>query len=316
MRTTVLATFLLCVLALRAQQKIQIPHSGTAVTNASGRAKITPSGSNDGPAISAAAAKGPIEMACSAAACTFKMLSTTLPANADIYIDDNVIVSDMSGYGNYDVMLGVTSANIKIAGSGSAAAGLLTMPNSYAKNIGNTNQKVNQHNHCVWFSGASNSSVSGLRFNRCGGDSVYVSSSSNITVKGNVSVNPIRNGCSITDNPNGVLVDSNEFSGANNSNAGIADGCDLEPNGAKGSVKGVVLKNNYFHDNGRSGLCICLYFTNSSTPIDVTVTNNRAERNKMTGYEANSWPSPMNGSVKGSGNMQNGVAMTFPPATR
>ena len=80
-------------------------------------------------------------------------------------------------------------------------------------------------------------------------------------------------------------------------------------------MKYVIFIYSYFDDNGRSGLCICLYFTKSSTPIDVTVTNNRAERNKVTGYEANSWPSPMNGSVKGSGNMQNGVAVTFPPAT-
>jgi parallel beta-helix repeat protein len=275
-----------------------------------GRTKLVPSGGTDNAAIYAAAAKGPIELGCPLAIpCAFALHALSLPANTNLWCDDGVTISDVAGYLTYDQMIAVAVNNVTLAGSGSANACLFTMVYSYRKNAVLTDKNVNQYNNCIWIKGASNVTVTGLRFNQCGGDSIYVSTSSNVTVSHNTSSDPIRNGCSATDNLTSVVFDSNDFSGAHNALAGISDGCDVEPNTSTGVIKGLALTNNYWHDNAGDGVCLCFFFTRSTTPIDVTVTGNRSDRNGKAAFDKSNWPVPMTGAVKFSGNTVNGAAV-------
>jgi hypothetical protein len=281
---------------------------------------LKPSGGDDSTAIRTAAAKGPVELAPG----SFSVSPTSLFGNPVIYIDDGATVSDRPGYGQYEQMFsGDGLATVKIMGSGSPTAGLLTMPNSYAKNLQNSNPDTNQYNNCIWNRNVAAITITGLRFDKCGGDSIYATGATGGLIRGNVSMNPIRNGFSVTGS-SGLLVDSNDFSGSQNcTNAKICNSGDVEPNNPGSAVTGLVITNNKFHDNGGIGLCICLYFTNSSTPIGITVANNTAARNAGSvnghpptpgdhGYLADSWPSPMNGAIKGSGNTSNGQPVSFP----
>ena len=287
------------------------------------RIKLTPSGGNDQAIIYGAAAKGPIELTCSTLSCIFKLSTSTLPSGADIWIDDGVTVEELtaySGFAHLFALYGVT--NIKLAGSGSPTAGMLTMPLTYAKNFGASGFPVNM---CIWMENVSNVTISGLRFDQCGGDSIYVGKgSTNVHVTKVVSTNPVRNGCSVTDQLTNVLIDYSDFSGAHNKAAGIMDGCDAEPNGtgqgtpnAGQFTKQVVFDHDKFHDNGQDGLCFCLYFMSSAVPLDYTVTNSDSTNNGGTNFEKSNWPSAMTGPVqfvKGSGNTTNGIAVPFPVA--
>lgn len=245
------------------------------------------------------------------------------PSNVKVSWDDGVFVKDSSASYAYNVeMINMASGDV-FTGIGPLKNAMVSMPNAYARNRGNTNTDVNQYNHCVNFNGSTGASVIGLRFDKCGGDSIYLNNAVNATVRGNVSTNPIRNGISVTDNTTGVTIDSNDFSLATNcTNAKICNGGDVEPNKNSSWIRSLVITNNNFHDNGGVGLCMCFFFLNSSTVIDATVSNNRASNNAGSvnghpptgniGYMKDSWPSPMNGSVKGSGNTDQGKPVAFP----
>jgi hypothetical protein len=302
--------------------------SGTTVTCPSStpgpaRTKLTPSGGNDQAIIYGAAAKGPIELACGATGCVFRLSSSTLPSGADIWIDDGVTVQDLTAYTGFAHLFALSGlSGVTIAGSGSATAGKLSMPLTYAKNFGAAGFPVNM---CIWMETSSNISISGLRFDQCGGDSIYIGKgSTNVHVTKVVSTNPVRNGCSVTDQLTNVLIDYSDFSGAHNKAAGIMDGCDAEPNGTGQATpnpgqftKQVVFDHDKFHDNGQDGICFCLYFMSSTVPLDYTVTNSDSTNNSGTNFEKSNWPSAMTGPVqfvKGSGNTTNGFAVPFPGA--
>jgi hypothetical protein len=239
----------------------------------------------------------------------------------DIRLDDGVIITDKPGYAKYDQLLAVKGQNISIAGSGGPNAALLTMPNSFAKNVVNPDRSSNQYNNCIWTVDARNVIIKGLRFSKCGGDSLYVANTKHYLAQGNVSDNPIRNGCSATDFLTDVVFDGNTFQNARDTKAGIHAGCDAEPNpdksGQRGNpkpgefVSGLVFRNNKFLNNQGQGLCICLYFMNSSVPLDITVENNQSDGNRVA-YDRSNWPSPMNGAVRGGGNTANGQPVNFP----
>jgi hypothetical protein len=291
------------------------------------RTKLVPSGGNDQAIVDKAAAKGPIELGCStsllmklarivsaSAGCKFLFSPSHLPSGTDAYFDDFVTVSDVSG--ENDNMFSLHNVNhVTLKASGGPNAALVTMPFSYAQGSINKN--------CIHILDSSDILIDGLRFDKCGEDSLYAGHGSVRVHWTNIkSTNPLRNGFSITDQVSGVEVDHSEFSGAVNLKGGIADGFDLEPNGpAQGTpipgefVKAVNIHDNYLHDNAGDGGCLCLWFTAPSTPLDYTFTNNRFDNNGKHGFNKDSWPSPMNStlqSVKGSGNTVNGAAVVFP----
>jgi hypothetical protein len=288
-----------------------------------GRTKVYPSGGPDNGLIWAAAAKGPIELAASATNSTFLMPSgsPTLPPNADVYCDDGVTMTDMSGYGTNDVMLAITNPGIKIAGSGGSNACLFTMPNSYAKNIGNTNQSTNQYNHCLAYLNVTNPvmipSVTGIRFDKCGGDAIYLNTATNITIQKNIITHPIRNGISPTDKLTNILIDSNDISLVMNANAGISDAIDVEPNSAAGFVNGITISNNNMHDLLGSAICFQGYnYNGASTSFIASVINNLASNTHpppVGGYGAYDLSNPTSGmKITGSGNKYNGMLVKFP----
>jgi hypothetical protein len=265
------------------------------------RTKLVPSGSNDEATIYSAAAKGPIELGCPAGAttCTFTQTPISFPANTDLLCDDSVTVSDMPGFTSYQVLWQANAANVKLAASTDARsdpnACKLTMPNAFKANSTNTNQSTNQYNHCFQSYMASNVSLTGFAFANCGGDSIYIQFSTNVTINGVRSTTPIRNGLSATDQNANVLIENSSFNGAQNLKiAGIADGVDVEPNGtAQGVplpgafVNGVTLKNVTATGNARSGVCLCLWWMAPTTPVTVTLTGVTATGNGMFAFEQN-----------------------------
>jgi hypothetical protein len=276
-----------------------------------GRTKIVPSGSDDGPAILAAAGKGPMELGCTTYPCSFKQTPITFPANTDLLCDDGVTVNDMPGYSSYAVLWQATATG-KFAGASADAradsnACKLSMPNSFKTNSTNTNQSTNQYNHCFQSYMATNVSVTGLAFANCGGDSIYIQFTSGITVNGVASTSPTRNGLSATDQNTNVLIEHSSFNNAQNFKvAGIADGVDIEPNGtaqgvplAGDFVKGVTLLDVQTNNNARTGVCMCLWFMSSSTSITVTLTSVQASGNSLFQFEQNG---PAFAGITGSGN--------------
>jgi hypothetical protein len=327
--------FWLLSIAASAQTTVQVPVppvnitiptgctiSGTVVScpvipPPSGRTKIVPSGGNDDQLIYAAAAKGPIELGCTTYPCTFKLPAMTIPTNADMYCDDLVTLSDVAGYGVNDIMMDDITSGVKMSGSGGPNACLLTMPNSYAKNLPNTNLSTNQYNHCWAFSqGASNGSLIGLRLDHCGGDCVYLNNATTITIQKNIITNCIRNGISPTDKLTNVLIDSNDISLVHNANAGIMDDIDVEPNSPAGFINGLIVSNNNLHDTAGSAICNQGYNVNSSTTFVVSYINNHASNTHLPptgGYGAFDYSNPNSGmKVTGSGNTYGGIAVKFP----
>lgn len=340
-RTARLFFFLAAALAAAvfsfAQTSVQVPYNGTvtvtlpagcslngttvacAPTGLTGtvRARLVPSGSDDQAAIYGAAAKGAVELGCQAASgCTFKLSSSTLPNGADVYCDDGVTLTDFAAYSGWSHMFAINNnANVKLAGSGSPNACLIQMPLTFANGA--------IRNNCVWIENSNGVTIDGLRFDRCAEDSIYVGKgASNVRVTRIVSTNPLRNGLSVTDQVANVLVDYSDFSKASNLKGGIADGVDVEPNGTgRGApiagefAKQVVFDHDKFHDNAGNGICFCLYFASSQTPLDYAITNSDASNNAGPNFEKSNWPSAMTGPtqiVKGSGNTANGAAVSFP----
>ena len=270
------------------------------------RTKVAPgSGGTDDKAIYAAAAKGPIEITPG----QYKMNSSSLPSNADVWCDDGAVLSDVQGYGPYDAMFALDGvSNIKFVGSrNKGTACLLTLPNSYKKNAASNDQNVNQYNNAFWMERTNNILLDGIQVVQSGGDSFYTGSQANGTHIAYVYSNdPIRNGCSVTDQTTNTHIEFSTFTGAHNKPAGIMDGCDIEPNGSgQGQpnpgqfIKSLLMNDNDFTGNAQTGLCTCFWFLSSQTPIDVTLL-----RNKGT-FDRSNWPSPMNGAVVEMGNSWN-----------
>jgi hypothetical protein len=266
------------------------------------RTKFTPTGGNDQPALYAAAAKGPVELV----AGTYRLATSTLPSGADICGDDGAITTDYAAYTGWSHMFAISgNQNITLTGSGGPNAWLVTMPLTFAQG--------NIQNNCVWIGTSSNTIITGLRFDKCGEDSIYIGNGSTGThVKNVVSTNPLRNGLSVTDKTTSTLIEYSSFNGARNLAGGIADGIDVEPNGpGQGNpipgqfIKGLVIDHVTTNGNAGDGICFCLYFINSSTPVDAAVTNNMSNGNGKKAFNQDSWPSPMNGAVVQKGNSWN-----------
>ena len=288
-----------------------------SVTGTSGRTQVFPSGGNDSAAVIAAAAKGPIQLSAGSKGSTFQFGATTqLPAGFDILVDDGVILSDMTGYSAYVRMLVAGAAGGKLTGSGGPNAGLITMPNCYAKNIGNSNQDVNQYNHGFCVDGGFNIVVSGMRFLKCGGDGFYITNARNVTFDHCDSRNNIRNPWSATDNIDGVVISNGTFGFCNNANAGIA-ASDVEPNSnGKDGPCGIVIRGNKLLNNTGTpisdGLRLSIENLSPSAKVVIDVSNNQASGNSSANYKCTVNPYPSGWKVTGSGNLDNGQPTNFP----
>jgi hypothetical protein len=288
-----------------------------SITGTSGRTQVFPSGASDSAQVVAAAAKGPIQLSAGPKGATFQFdAGTDLPAGFDILQDDGVTVSDTPGYGDYDRMLIMSGAGGKWTGSGGPNAGLITMPNCYAKNIGNPDQGKNQYNHGLVNDGGSNIVVSGIRFRKCGGDGFYITNARNVSFINCDSRNNIRNPWSATDNIDGVLIQGGVYGFCNNANAGIA-ASDVEPNssGAAGPcgirIIGCQLLNNTntpFSD----GLRLSIENLNPTAKVIIVVSNCQASGNSSANYHCTVANKPPGWSVTGSGNLDAGQPTSFP----
>jgi hypothetical protein len=302
-------------------QSVQTPAVGdshpVSITGTSGRTQVFPSGNNDSAQVVAAAAKGPIQLSAGPNGSTFRFsASTALPPGFDILGDDGVVLSDVAGYGNYDRMLLVGGAGGKFAGSGGPNAVLITMPNCYAKNIGNSNQDVNQYNHGLTIDGGSGVAVSGVRFTKCGGDGFYITNARNVSFANCDSRNNIRNPWSATDNIDGVAI-TNCFGGfCNNANAGIGAN-DVEPNptGKAGPCVIKIIGCQFMHNTGTSfsnGLRLSIENLSPNAKVDIEVSNCQASGNSSGNYHCTVANKPSGWKVYGHGNLDEGQPTNFP----
>jgi hypothetical protein len=280
-----------------------------SITIPSGRTRVFPSGGNDSSQVLAAAAKGPIQLSAGPNGSTFQFgPNTTFVSGHDVLQDDGTEISDMSGYGTYDRMIVLSGG--KLTGSGSPNAGVITMPNCYARNLPNTNQDTNQYNHGVQVTGIG-SVLTGLRTTRCGGDGVYINGATGFTVDV-VATENIRNGGSATDDLHGGTV-SGTYQNQHNSNAGISCGFDIEPNRPGACV--ITLKDCKFLDNtGKTivdGLRLSIERLAANSVVKIAVINCDSRRN-ATNYHSTVASIPPGWSVTGSGNLDEGKPTTFP----
>jgi hypothetical protein len=215
----------------------------------------------------------------------------TPPDNAQIVCDDDAVVSDTAGYGTSDVMLAFSGiTGVTFTGTGGASACELTMPNSYASNINNSDQSNNQYKHALEVSGGSSDiKVTGIHIKNAGGDGLYVADATNVTITNVLSEGNIRNGGSATNSFSGLTVQNSTFQNNVNANAGICVGFDDEPNNSTGP-NGLTFTGNTMTGNDCSqipgGLRLSIQNLSSSTPgVKLVINNNTATSNGGADYK-------------------------------
>jgi len=223
----------------------------------------------------------------------------TFPKNSYLIVDAGVTVTDNPGYSKNDVMLDVSGSNVKIVGGG-ASASVFQMPNSFAAsaresaNCAANDKFCSQYRHCMVIR-STDVTVSGISCNQSGGDGVYISRASNVTLSNSSFSGNFRNGGSLIGQVRNININGNQFVNQRNmAGAGIADGFDIEPNAADDFLQDVNFNDNVTSGNQYDGFCVCIGKLNSaSAPVSITVNGNKSDNNDRYGYfVGNSEPSP------------------------
>jgi Abnormal spindle-like microcephaly-assoc'd, ASPM-SPD-2-Hydin/Right handed beta helix region len=204
-----------------------------------------------------------------------------IPSNSNIKVDSGVTVSANSGYGSSDRMLNINSKNVTITGAG-ANTSVFQMPKARSASQGDGSQ----YRHCLSIQNASNVTVTGIACNQSGGDGIYISAASTVTVSNCVFDQNFRDGGSFIGQLSNVNITNNTFS---NSNGSLPQaGVDIEPNVPSDFISGLNLTDNTMKGNTGDGLAISLWtLTSASQPVSITVTRNHSDSNGRYGYYMN-----------------------------
>jgi hypothetical protein len=212
---------------------------------------------------------------------SYNISPINFPSNSNMKVDADVTVSANSGFGSSDRMLNVNSNNVTISGAGGSTS-VFQMPKARTASQGDGSQ----YRHCLGIQNASNVTVTGIACNQSGGDGIYVSAATNVTITKCVFDKNYRDAGSIIGRLNHINITNNVFSNTN----GTAPqaGVDLEPNNPGDFVVDVNFTDNTMVNNSGDGLAISLWTLDStSQPVSITVTRNHSDNNGRYGYFAN-----------------------------
>jgi parallel beta helix pectate lyase-like protein len=212
---------------------------------------------------------------------SYNISPINFPSNSHMKVDAGVTVSANSGYGSSDRMLNINSTNVTISGAGGSTS-VFQMPKARTASQGDGSQ----YRHCLGIQNASNVTVTGIACNQSGGDGIYVSAATNVTITNCVFDKNYRDAGSIIGRLNHINISNNVFSNTN----GTAPqaGVDLEPNNPGDFVVDVNFTDNTMVNNSGDGLAISLWTLDStSQPVSITVTRNHSDHNGRYGYFAN-----------------------------
>jgi hypothetical protein len=212
---------------------------------------------------------------------SYNISPINFPSNSNMKVDAGVTVSANSGFGSSDRMLNVNSNNVTISGAGGSTS-VFQMPKARTASQGDGSQ----YRHCLGIQNASNVTVTGIACNQSGGDGIYVSAATNVTITKCVFDKNYRDAGSIIGRLNHINISNNVFSNTN----GTAPqaGVDLEPNNPGDFVVDVNFTDNTMVNNSGDGMAISLWTLDStSQPVSITVTRNHSDNNGRYGYFAN-----------------------------
>jgi hypothetical protein len=212
---------------------------------------------------------------------SYNISPINFPSNSNMKVDAGVTVSANSGYGSSDRMLNINSNNVTISGAGGSTS-VFQMPKARTASQGDGSQ----YRHCLGIQNASNVTVTGIGCNQSGGDGIYVSASSNVTITNCVFDKNYRDGGSVIGRLSHINISNNVFSNTN----GTAPqaGVDVEPNNPSDFLTDVDFTDNTMVNNSGDGLAISLWaLDNTSQTVSLTVTRNHSDHNGRYGYFAN-----------------------------
>jgi hypothetical protein len=198
----------------------------------------------------------------------------SFPANSKVFVDAGVTVTANSGYSDGTTMLNISSSNVTITGASAAVSVFHMRKSEYTSG---------EHRHCLNIANASNVTISGISCNDSGGDGVYVSHSTNVTVQDSVFDNNRRQGSSIVGGVNHIHYLRDHFT--NTSGTAPQSGIDIEPNQPADFLLDVNIQDCYTDGNSGDGLMVSTWLMNStSQPIGVTVLRHHSTGNARYGY--------------------------------
>jgi hypothetical protein len=198
----------------------------------------------------------------------------SFPANSNVFVDAGVTVTANSGYGDGVRMLNISSSNVTITGAGAAVSVFHMRKAEYTSG---------EQRHCLNIANASNVTINGISCNDSGGDGLYVSYSTNVTVQDSVFDNNRRQGSSIVGGVNHIHYLRDHFT--NTSGTAPQSGIDIEPNQWKDFLLDVKIEDSYTDGNAGDGLMVSTWKMNSSSqPISVTVLRHHSTGNARYGY--------------------------------
>jgi Right handed beta helix region/Abnormal spindle-like microcephaly-assoc'd, ASPM-SPD-2-Hydin/Bacterial Ig-like domain (group 2) len=212
---------------------------------------------------------------------SYNISPINFPSNSSVQVDAGVTVSANSGFGSGARMLNINSSNVTITGAG-ATKSVFQMPKARAASQGDGSE----YRHCLAIQGASNVTVTGIACNQSGGDGVYVSAATTVTISNCIFDDNFRDGGSVIGQLNHINITNNVFSNTNGTlpQAGV----DIEPNNPGDYLLDVNFTDNTMSNNAGDGLGISLWTLDStSQPVGLTVTRNHSDHNGRYGYFAN-----------------------------
>ena len=198
----------------------------------------------------------------------------SFPKNSNVFLNAGVTVTANSGYGNAVKMLNIQSSNVTITGAGAAVSIFHMRKAEYTSG---------EWRHCLDIENSSNVTIRGISCNDSGGDGVYLSSSTNVTIEDCIFNNNRRQGSSITGGVNHIFYLRDHFTNTNGT--APQSGIDIEPNAPGGFLLDVNIDDSFTDGNAGDGLMISPWLMNStSQPISITVLRHHSTGNQRYGY--------------------------------
>jgi hypothetical protein len=212
---------------------------------------------------------------------SYNISPISFPANSNVQVDAGVTVAANAGFGFSDRMLNINANNVTITGAG-ASTSVFQAPKARAA----SQNDHSEFRHCLGIQNASNVSISGIACNQSGGDGVYLSQATTVTISHCTFDDNFRDGGSVIGKLNHINITNNNFTNTN----GTAPqaGVDVEPNNPGDYLLDVNFTDNVMSNNAGDGLAISLWtLNNTSQPVGITVTRNHSDHNGRYGYFTN-----------------------------
>jgi len=112
----------------------------------------------------------------------------SFPENSNVFVVAGATITANPGYGDGVTMLNINSSNVTITGAGAAVSVFHMLKAEYTSG---------EWRHCLNIVNASNVTISGISCNDSGGDGLYLSYSTNVTIEDCIFNNNRRQGSSI-----------------------------------------------------------------------------------------------------------------------